>query len=177
MTPQERERAILDGLPIAHETAWRLHSLFPLVPRDELTGCANLALVEAVDAYSGGALSQWLQFKTRCLAIDELRREGYADQAGRITRLRFEQFPLQPNGRLADFQALGPTPEQACVRAEIPRLVDGLWGPARTAMRMFYFDDQTRQQCGETLGVSASRIGQLLASARAVLRKRLQVVR
>lgn len=91
LTEQERERLILEHVPLLHHVVGRLAVDLPArVDRDDLVGYGMLGLIAAADGFDPGRGLQFSTFafpKIRGAILDELRKQDFLPR-GRRERVR-----------------------------------------------------------------------------------------
>ena len=123
-----------------------------------------VALVHAAEQYdpgrSRGSSTTYFSHKIRFGILDQLREIEHTRRVGpRPVLVRLP--PL--HDRLEDERQKLDGP--AIARVDVPRLMEPLPARWRKALRLYYWESLSMQECGRRLGVSEGRISQIHKAA------------
>lgn len=157
---------------IAKHLADRAARRYGLPDLEELEAAALLAVAEAQASYRddrGASLSTWAYFAGSRKLIAEVRKIIRRRQH-ETPECRFAARPDRPG-----FLETLPAPPADAQPADVGGILSAAELPARsrTVIRLRFVDGLTYRQIGRAVGVSSTRVEQILRAAYAQLRPRL----
>ena len=166
MTEQERERLILDHQGLCKLIAWEVFRKLGGSSRGNLVmgdmiGWAQLGLVEAAARYKPGgraSFATFARYRIKGALLDRCRGPEYWASAGA------DQISEH---LAADDAATNPLVAilAAEVRATVADLVTALPTTTRAVVRMRFWEDMSLTDIASALGVSVSRVSQIIDGA------------
>ena len=151
LTTEERDKLILDHIPLLRHLVGRMSLDTSRVDRDDVYGFGMLGLIAATDAWEKGRGLEFSTFaytKIRGAILDELRRTDFLPRGRRDKVRRLDRVVT----RLEQERGLPPTPEELAERMGLPiEEVDEILLTARTAYDVSLQDGDER-----TLGTMLS---------------------
>jgi RNA polymerase sigma factor (sigma-70 family) len=161
MTTEEREQLILNYIPLANKLAWKKSKTTPKsVTIDELKSAAYFGLVDAASRYKddfGTSFGPFARLRI-CGEISDYLRElswGKKNSVGMVSIDDWSET-LQCSDTFQNYFDL---------------LIETLNALGKQIMKMYYVESRTLREIGEIVGLSESRISQLLSKYRNLIRR------
>jgi RNA polymerase sigma factor for flagellar operon FliA len=180
----DRDELIHMHAPAARRIALRLARRCPdWIAREDLVAAGMLGLIEAAERYDHARREPFIAFaelRIRGAVLDELRRGDMMSRRARRQAKQDGQLAVaveQLDGDDAHLADQGALPDAVAEQHVALRRVRGalpsLLPREVTILRLYYAEERTYQQIAAALGVTPSRVCQLLWRAVARLREQL----
>lgn len=179
---RKQAQLVIDGQKLVKYAASGLKCILPKsIERDELVGAGNLGLVKAAlkfDLSRGVPFAAYAKIRIRGEMLDHLRNNGHVSRRYRAkgvpeaTVVSFED--LLSDGRTSIGETLenpAPCPLQVAESEDAADWIVNIFdGRDRRIFEMHYHDGMTQEMIAAILGISPSRVCQLVSDIRAKVR-------
>lgn len=169
MTTVEREQLILDYLPLANKLAWTKNKTTPRsVTIDELKSAAYFGLVDAASRYKrkyGVAFGPFARLRICGEIADYLRELSW----GKRKPIRMVSID-DSSGNQGSWAETLQCPVRCDPNDFFDLVTESLGALGQRVVKMYYVERRTLREIGKIEGLSESRISQLLAKYRDLIR-------
>lgn len=183
MTP-EQETLVVDHLKLVERIATRLRCILPrIIEETELVGAGNLGLVKAALKFNpsrGVPFAAYAKIRIRGEMLDHLRKNGRVSRRYRALGVAEAAVvsceELLSNGRETIGETLedsAPGPLQVAESDDSADWIVNIFGGRDRRIVEMHRDGMTQEMIAAILGVSPSRICQLVSDIRAKVRARI----
>lgn len=190
----DRNRVIEHCLPLLHHLANNLHARLPAFSQqtaEDLVSCGVLGLIAALERYDAGRgvrFAHYAYFRAQGAMLESLRQlDPLGPNSRRLARKRGEALPelFSLDAPLRSFDGrksrhdLLSNPQQTdpgrrlFQRAEVAELLRGFDRRDRLLLILYYAEELTMKEIGQSLGIHETRVSMLIADIHNRLRKRL----
>lgn len=161
MTTIEREKLVLDYIPLANKLAWDRKKITPPnVTFDDLKSAAYMGLVDAANKYDaerGTPFGAYARIRIVGEIIDYLRQSWSNETSCE------EAIESAPDVYTTNFDEL------------LEDITKPLTAIGRKLIRMYYVEGLTMREIGDSEGITESRVSQILKDCRNVMRRECEL--
>lgn len=176
MDRDARKKRIVAHADLPGQIAWRLARRLPAhVNRGDLTSAGMLGLIEAADRYReehGVPFGAYARTRVAGAMIDALRAEQLGPRrsgAAHISLVELEEDAV-PRTEPAGFAAVALRQDRERLREAMSELDER----EQRILALHYEQELTQREIGSLLGVTESRVCQLLRTVHKTLRRKLE---
>jgi RNA polymerase sigma factor (sigma-70 family) len=164
LTALEREKLILNYIPLANKLAWEKNKKTPkCVGIDELKSAAYFGLVDAANKYDqkhGVAFGLYARFRILGEMCDYLRELGWTSKSIGVFSLDESLLPFQSEVKRNYLLEL------------FEKLTKSTNAIGKRTMKMYYIDNRTMREIALCEGLSESRISQIIAACKSEIKSK-----
>lgn len=177
-TIENRNALVVAHIPVADRVAgwfartqaWRM---------DDIRSFSYIGLIDAVEKFDpdrGIRFTSYASYRIRGAITDQIRKEDWITRQARA-RKDVKQTKMTPLSFIEGFQDGKEDPKSGREikriddMEEVKRILDGLCLRERMIMRKRFLDGKKQKKIGEEIGVSESRVNQVLSKTLVFLRE------
>lgn len=186
---EARNRIIVSNLPLVKYVVSKIAKEINVSGLEvgDLIGYGVLGLIDAVEKFDPGRnikFSTYAVLRIRGEIIDALRSFGWIPRKSKDGRIDEEvedsmeelkelMFVSVDEGRLAD-KEMDPWNEEDEMKRKLVEIINGFPEKERIALALYYYEGLTLKEIGAVLGISESRVSQIITSAISKIKAKLE---
>lgn len=187
---EARNRIIVSNLPLVKYVVSKIAKELNVSGLEvgDLVGYGVLGLIDAVEKFDPGRnikFSTYAVLRIKGEIIDALRSFGWMPRKSKDGRIDEEVedsmeelkeliFVSVDEGRLADKEMNPWNEEENEMKRKLVEIINGFPEKERIALALYYYEGLTLKEIGAVLGISESRVSQIITSAISKIKTKLE---